>query len=345
MKTQTRLNRFYSSARNICVVISSCGAIFATNLLAQESSSQRYFEYQDAAQYSHLLWQSTLKDPISIELKAIKNFSGIPIDERDEDETYFYHGKLPTVMNAIYADAFRASRLFNPVSSNGDYRVELILDSYKLPFDYAPDDTWWQALHDDADRWLQTVPHTYVKLSVKLTSGRKKLKSWMDSVEMTLSSCDLNASPQPATYANNNNELARKYLATTPGQTFLAATNFLILQMLERLNEEPLTGKVEKIYGQEVYITSDSASFVEGKLVDVYLEHEISGTAPFPAGQLKIIKTMQNRAIAYPVSLRADHIKPDDWVALSPPVPMSQPKSKFIAANQCAPVHTASVES
>jgi hypothetical protein len=277
-------------------------------------------------------------------LLPLKNFSGIPMAHREADANYFYHGKLPRVMNQITTDAFIASRMFSVVKQPADYQIELTLDEYQLPFKYAPDDTWWQALHDQTDRWLQEAPPTHVKLTLAIKSGQKPIKPFMDSVEMVLSNCDLNAVPQPATAATNQDELSRIYLSTTPGQTFLAATNFLVLRAIERLNQEQLSGQIIDKFGSEIYLASDSVEFVEGQLLEVFYSRQPSGQSAISAGKLEVIKAMGVEALAYPVNLRADHLTVGDWVALERPTAISQPQSHFIAANQCASVYTSEAE-
>ena len=328
----------------LLVIGSFLGFFAAYSLQAEATISDRYFEYQQASKYTHLKWQNSLRPPITLALAPVKNYSGIPMENRDESAEYFYHGKLPTVLNRIYADTFKASRFFEPVVDKADYKVEMILDEYKLPFQYSPDDTWWQKLHDQADRWLQVPATTHVKLTLKVTSGQKKIKPWMDSVVMVLSNCDLNASPQPATFANNRDKITTEYLSTTPGQTFLAATNFLVLQTIQRLNQEALNGRVEKVSGNHIYLTSHTANFVQGDLIDLYFNELDKGKSALSSGQLKIIQSNQDSAIAYPVSLRADHIKINDWVEIKKTVPYSRPEAYFEAANQCAPVMTAEVD-
>ena len=87
-------------------------------------------------------------------------------------------------------------------------------------------------------------PDTLVTLTLKISSGKKAIKSWSDSVTMSLSNCDLNNSPQAATALANNHEQRRVYLSTTPGQTFFAATNFLIVKAIERLELEANFGRI-----------------------------------------------------------------------------------------------------
>ena len=122
--------------------------ISSVSVAVQASEHNRYLQYQQAANYTHLKWQNQIRPKVNLTLLPIKNYSGIPMEFRQESADYFYHGKLPGVLNDIVADAFRASRYFAINQDRADYRIELILDEYQLPFTYAPDDTWWQKLHD-----------------------------------------------------------------------------------------------------------------------------------------------------------------------------------------------------
>jgi hypothetical protein len=321
--------------------------VFCQSDEINNTSMKRYFEYRQASMYTHLNWTESLSDKISLSLKPIVNFSGIPVENRQEKAEYFNHGKLPRIMNNIYLDAFYVTRMFNPslvTTANdqpdhqSDYQVELIIDQYELPFKYAPDDHWWGKLHDQTDRWLQTPANTGVKLTIKVTSGLKKIRPWIDSVKMVLSNCDLNEVPQPQSSFNNKDELSKKYLSTASGQTFLAATNFLVLKTAQRLNLEPQLGKVARKFGDEIYLTSQSASFTQGQVLDLFFNNDNTGKAEVPAGKIKVIKASNNHAMAYPISLRSDHITIGDWVEISHSKTFNRPKSTFIATDSCAEV-------
>lgn len=345
MTTARQINSRVLNNINL-ISITSLLLILPTLALTSEKPAdhQRYFEYQQAVPFTHLNWPGTLTTAFKLNFLPIQNYSGIPIENREEDAQYYLHGNMPAQVQRIMEDTFEASRLFKSVSSNPDYHAQLTIDSYKLPFAYAPDNTWWQALHDDTDRWLQTPGKTYIKASLKLTSGTRPLKPWMDYVEIVLSNCDLNALPQPATAQMHNDELSKRFLSTTPGQTFLAATNFLVLRAIDRLNQESSLAKVERKFNQSVYLKSEHAPFVQGKVVNLLYNHSENGVSDLPAGQLKIIKTMHNKAIAYPINLTQGNIRVGDWVELKSPIKMQQPKSVFEPANKCASVHTAEVD-
>lgn len=315
-----------------------CGLIFIINPVKGEIPNQNTLTYQAAAYFSHLNWNQSLADKVSIKLSNIKNYSGIPFEDRHEKSDYFYYGKLPKIMNDIYADAFFASHYFEPKSANADYQVELILEKYKLPFSYQPDDDWWKKLQAQTDRWMQSASDTGIKLTIKLSSGNKKIKPWMESVEMMLSECDLNSQPQPQTWINNKNELIQTYLSTTPGQTFLAATNFLLLKTIQRINQEPLLAVVNEKFGDEIYLTSSNAYFTQGEVLDLYYNHETKGKSIIAAGQIQIIKALQNHATAYPVSLKSAHIKIGDWVEMQQTNHFEQPGSTYSSVKQCAKV-------
>lgn len=317
--------------------------VFATgsNCLAFNSTHDRQLEYQQAANFTHLKWNNQLQSSIKLRLPPIKNYSGIPMENRDENAEYFYHGKLPTILDDIVADSLIASRYFSINHEEADYQLEFILDDYRLPFQYAPDDKWWEKLHAQTDRWLQTPASTYVKLSIKLSSGKKKIKSWMDSIEVRLSNCELNEFPQPATSHNNSNPIIKNYLSTTPGQSFLAATNFLIVAVIERIHQQAALAIVENRFDGEISLYSENGSFTVGDILEVYHNHPEKGKSTMSAGQVKVISANQNRALAYPLNMRADNIRENDWVTLPRPVNFSRPLSMFKPSKRCAEVITA----
>lgn len=312
--------------------------------IKQDSLKYQNLEYQQAAKYSHLSWSEVSSEKVTLELSALKNFSGIPIEQREEKPKYYYHGKLPKIMDSIYQDAFLSSRFFSLVNQNADYKIELTLDHYKLPFNYDPEDQWWNKLYIKADRWLQKPPNTGIKLTLKMSSGKKPIKTWIKSVSMAMSNCDLNKHPQPQSYLANKNQVIRNYLSTTPGQTFLAATNFLILKAIQHIHQQPGLAKVEKVIGNQIHLYSPLLTFTNGEFLPVFYQDDKQVKSLFSTGQVEVIKAMQNHAIAYPINLRSDHIRVGDWIEMKDFPEYSNPISVFIAAKQCAPVITATLQ-
>ncbi|TQV81413.1 hypothetical protein FLL46_25010 [Aliikangiella coralliicola] len=341
------LNLFRRQSKSQLGLVLKIALLFCSSAAFAQQENEinlnaRYFEYQQAAMFSHLQWPESLTK-ISVNLLPIKNYSGIPIEQRDERPEYFYHGKLPLAMNNIFRDATLASRYFVPTNNKADYQMELILDSYQLPFQYAPDDQWWKKLHGQADRWLQTPKNASITMTIKITSGNKKIKPWMEKVQMMLSNCDLNTLPQPQSWMNNRDQITQNYLSTTPGQTFLAAANFLILKSINRIHQQPLLGQIKHKHGSTLHLISNETNFTMGETLKVYYQDADNGKSGLSAGTIKVINTDRNHAIAYPVTLRADHLKVGDWVELKSPAPYSKPLSKFRSASQCAEVVVAEV--
>ena len=347
-----QLFKYITQDKNKALLFLIFSSIFYNSLLfAQQptaiiepnmkSIEKRQLEHQQAASFTHLNWVEVNAEKISLNLKPIINYSGIPIEEREEDADYFNHGKLPKIVDNIIQSAFITSRRFTLTENKADYQIELMLDNYQLPFSYSADDSWTSSVNQQVKRWMKTPAAASVKLSIKLTSGNKTITPWIDSVEMKISVCDLNQITQPQTWANNEDKISRAYLTTTPGQSFLAATNFLVLKAIQRLNQQPLLGNVTRKLGNEIYIASQSAKFTQVKVLNLFYKNDKNEKPNISAGQIKIIKTMQNSAMAYPVNLRGDHIKVGDWVEISHNVNFDKPQSNYIPVNQCAQVTVA----
>ncbi len=309
-------------------------ATFASDSLTDSTTQESALPGQLTAQYTHLKWDSQVENKIPVRLIPIKNFSGIPFEDRNEKADYYYHGKIPESVNLIAADLLLASRHFDVNQQTPDYTFEFTLDRYKLPFKYAPDDIWWQDLHDQTDRWLQSPGDSIVKLTLNISSKNKSIPSWSESTEMRLSNCYLNRFPQPSTFNQNSNTRIRKYLTTTPGQAFVAATNYLIMNAIEKLNQTQFIGQVERKLGQDIIITRNKGNFTMGEILNVYFNHAKTGVSRYSAGTIKIIQTMGRQAIAYPVNLRADHITINDKVGIKA-MKISRPDYHFQPVNQC----------
>jgi len=339
----------YSPARrqlNIALsTLMTLGILISGHTIAVSSDSNQ-LEHLQAARYTHLKWRETGRIKTPVKLLSIVNYSGIPIEAREEKADYFSYGKLPLAMNNIWQDVFIASRYFSPSEQQADYQMQLILDEYQLPYEFAADDHWWQKLHDQTDRWLQPAANSRVSLTLQISSGRRTIEPWTSSIQMSMTDCDLNQFPQPRTWRSNQDQLIKRYLSTTPGQTFLAAVNYLTLKAIQRLEQQPEQGRVSGKYGGEVYLTAEQARFTRGETVDLYYrdsQHSASAHAPV-AGQLKIIKTSPAKTVAYPVNLRSDHIKVGDYVEVSKSGDFHKPASVYQPTTKCAPVESAQID-
>lgn len=343
-KTSIRLLTLSSALLSSALLIST-SPLIAADLFEIESSPSR-LEYRAAANYTYLKWLPQRQSSVNINLLPIQNYSGIPTQERDEKSDYYYHGKIPQDTQNLFADLISASRYFNPVESNTkarkttayDYQFQLTIERYQLPFDYAPNDVWWKELNADVDRWFVSPKNANIKLSLKVNSGKKYISSWSQSIETTLSNCDLNLQTQPLTAKENSNNVITEYAQTTLGQAFISASNYLILQAIHHISQQRRLAKVITNEHNELFIKSEDSTFKIGEKLELYYNSNDGIQSALPAGEIEVIKTYKNQAVAYPVDLRTDQIKPGDWIEVSEIHPYQSPKFSFTEKNNCAQV-------
>jgi len=309
----------------------------ASSQLGLDDSTTK-LEYQAASLYSYLSWYAFKGNRVAIKIMPIANYSGIPFEQREENATYYEHGKIPLAVNALFADLVQSSRILNVDKLDSDFKFLLTINQYQLPFDYAPDDIWWKELNDDVDRWMVAAKKTKVSLTLKIVGDNRQIQPWSRSIETTLAQCDVNSLSQPLTATNNQNQVLLEYGRSTPGQAFIAASNFLILQAIHHLNNQHGQAQVVHKSENELLLRAKNDSFVIGEKLGLYHQNQYSSQSLLPAGQVQIIKTFQNQAVAYPVNLRIDQIREGDWVELSTHYPITLPKPKFVSKNQCAQV-------
>ncbi len=310
-----------------------------------DSNQKPTHEENTIIEYSHLAWQSSSLQAINIQVLPIKNLSGIPIERREETADYFSHGKIPQQILTIFSDLVSASRYLQvpyqyanqkpSPSAVPDYYFQLTIDNYQLPFEYAADDSWWKKMHDDVDRWLIKPESSIIKLSLTISSGKKWISPWHQSIETRVSDCDLNLQIQPLTSNINQDKTVREYLKTTSGQSFVAASNYLILQAIQKINQRQAMAKVISKFENEIFIVAEKGQFTLGEKLDIYYQPTIKHQSLLPAGKIEIIKTYKNQAVAYPVNMRSDQIKVGDWIELNEKRIYSKPKSVFKAKNNC----------
>lgn len=319
------------------------------SLFSVNSSSKNGFEansriskleYQIASMFTHLKWSQAHSKPVKIKILPIKNFSGIPMELRKEKSDYFNHGKIPLSANQLFSDLVNASRYLSSTDANSDYQLQLSINRYQLPHDYAPDDLWWKELQDDVDRWLVTPNHSHVSLTLEVISHQHVTTTWSHTIGISLSNCDINSQSQPLITLNNDPTI-RGFVETAPGQAFIAASNFLILQSIYHISRKDGFARVASKSENELLLLSDNQSFSPGEELALFQNNRYPTPSSLPIGRVQIIKTYQNQAVAYPINLRADQIKPGDWVEMKSSIPYPEPKSIFIPKNTCAQVSVA----
>jgi hypothetical protein len=306
-------------------------------------------EYQNAANYTHLQWANQLKAPRTIRLLPIINRSGVQIDTDQQPSSYYEYGNMPKSLPLLVDGLINSSRFFtinHQVSNDpaSDYQMQLIINQYELPFEHRPKTSWLEQSKSNVDRWFVTPKNARISLTLTMTSLNRHMRSWSKSIEMTMARCDLNATPQPLNGSIKGNESLTSYLESTPGQTFVSAANFLILQSIKNLASKRELAQVISKYENELFLKADHNYFVVGESVNLYHNDQYESQRALPAGQVRIIKAFQNQAVAYPISLRADHIKEGDWVEVGKIRPIQKPRSHFEAKHQCANVSVASLD-
>ncbi len=311
---------------------------FTSNLTNASANHQSNIAYQNAASYTHIKWNSTNDQIISINLLPLQNFSGIPIEKRSENTEYFNHGKIPIEIDLLSSSLLQSSRQFMLESqSTGDYQFQFILEQYQLPHHYAPDDSIWQEYKDEVDRWLETEKSSKVKLTLKITSSNKPTPPWSKSISTQLTQCDINLTPQPLSpYANNSKNLSQ-YVKALPAQAFIAANNFLIVEALRYLRSKNKFATVEKINGGAFFIKSSNTPFNVGDNLSIHQENR-NQISNFPIGLVQVIKAFGNQATAYPVNFKPSQVRVGDRVALNNINQFEKPDYLLKTKNTCGMV-------
>lgn len=302
-----------------------------------EQLQQTELNYQTASQFTYLDWSESFITQHKISLLPIENRSGIPIQQRKEKPEYYDHGKIPKEIDQLFANLVNSSQGFNNVSY-GDYQMSLVIHEYQMPYNYAPDDKWWLTVKDSVDRWLIEQKTTELKLSLSITSGKRAIRPWRSTATVRMTHCDLNAMVQPLGPTQNENQVLRNYQQSIPGQAFISASNYLLIQALKHLAQTPQQAKVISKNDNEILVRSDHTTFSHGQRLPLFQSDTHRQTSLLPVGELLVVKTYQNQAVAYPATLRADQVRVGDWVSIQKRSDFTQPKSKYLAKNTCAPV-------
>jgi len=339
------LNNFLTTQKtyNLLALVLSGLSFISTNISANDTQMDiptSSLEYQSASKYSHLKWHSGLDTPIKVNILPVQNYSGIPIKTKQQDANNFDYSEIPASIELLFLDLTKASRYLEIDQENSDFYFQLSIEEYKLPYDFKPEDGWIDELNGKIDRWLISPKSSSVKLSLRIT-GKQPVKPWVHTISAALDTCDLNSIPQPLTSTNNSNQVLTSYLHTSIGQSFVAASNYLILQGIKHIKQKHTLAQVTDKYDNELILTAKNGLFTIGEKLNVYYQNNYPNQFDLPAGEVQIVKAYSNQAVAYPTSLRSDQIKKGDWVKLNKTTPIQRPSSKFIPKNQCAEVEVA----
>lgn len=312
--------------------------ILASNLSLVSASNLNKISYQNAASYTHILWNNTNTDPIRINLLPIQNFSGIPIENRSENTEYFNHGNIPIEINILSSSLIQSSYQFELKRKVlGDYQFQFVIEQYKHPHPYAPDNNIWQEYKDEVDRWLDTKKSSKVKLTLKIKSANKPSSPWSKSVVAQLTQCDVNLSPQPLLPFINDNKNLAQYISATPAQAFIAANNYLIIESLRYLRNKNEFATIEKINGGEFFIKSVATPFIKGDNLSIHQENN-GKISNFPIGLVEVVKTFDNQATAFPLNFKPSQVRVGDRVALLNNSQFKKPDYFLESINTCGMV-------
>jgi len=339
------LNNFLTTCKVYSLLAISLGGLsfISTNLSANDTQLDiptSSLEYKSASKYSHLKWYSLLDIPIKVSVLPIQNYSGVPIKTKQKDANNFDHSEIPASVALLFSDLANSSRYLEVDNKNNDFHFQLSIEEYKLPYDFKPEGGWVDELNGKIDRWFVSPKSSQVKLSLKIT-GKTPMKPWVHSVSAVLDTCDLNSLPQPLTSISNNNKILVDYVKTSPGQAFIAASNYLILQGIKHIKQKHTLAQITGKYDNELFLTAKNNLFTSGEKLNIYYQNAYPNRFDMPAGEVQVIKAYSNQAVAYPTTLRSDQIKKGDWVELRNHTPVQLPRSKFIPKNQCAEVEVA----
>lgn len=103
--------------------------VLIASLCAKLTAETYQLEHQQAANYTHLRWSTIDTDKLSINIKPIKNFSGLAIAQKNTAANYHHFAKLPDGLNQLNQQVFLASNFFKIDFDNPSYIVELSLDN------------------------------------------------------------------------------------------------------------------------------------------------------------------------------------------------------------------------
>ena len=301
----------------------------------QHRSSPSILEHQQAANYTHVKWPNNGGNQVKILRRVIINRSGVPLTSKTEQPQEFNHSSTPLPIDSLFESMLNASQYFLSSDLKSDYQLELIIDQYQLPFDYSAGETWWQSLTSKLDQLFSSARDARITLSMRLSSNKRHIPTWQRDISVSISECELNQSPQSLVFDPKRREELTSYARSTIGQSFIAASNFLILQAIEHINNNGTMARVDKVNQNDLLLVAQKSLFSLGEKLPLYHNNSYSNQTRLPVGSVQVIKTFENQALAYPIDLSIGSIKVGDWVKVNNSAIYLKPSSIFDPVTQC----------
>ena len=301
----------------------------------QANSSESALENKTAADFTHVKWRNRGTNSVQILIQPIINRSGIPLSDQQDNEENFDHSKIPFSIDSFFAGMINASQYFTSSDQQGDYQLQLVIDQYQHPFDYSPNENWWQGLGGKVNRMFSTTQNAQITLSLRLKSHKRHIPIWQKDISVSLTGCELNKAPQSLDFPSEQKGELNRYAQSSMGQTFIAAGNFLILQAIHQVNTNGLMARVDKVNQNDLLLVADNNLFNLGEKLALYHNNSYSNQTRLPVGSVQVIKTFENQALAYPVDLSMSSIKVGDWVKIDETDVYPKPVSIFDPFTQC----------
>jgi len=314
-------------------------------------SQAELLEYQAAAPYTHIQIEPIPEPLTSIQLEPLQNRSGIAIGSTAEKHDYYNHGKLPAAINDLLHELVEQQGWL-AVEEAAQYRFTFTLLDYHLPLPYAPDDKWYQALHDQVDRWGLRAVNSEVMLRLTVAPNKTSFALapfWHRDIRVALSNCDLNRQPQPLVKLSGHSPSLDAYRHSLPGQALIAAVNYLTYQALLHLGQSESVATVVGKQNNALVLYSEHQALLVGDKLRVYPRLKAAEKhnqllqikAQRPLGEVWIAESDRQLALAYPVNFRPDQARIGDSVRFNKSQRLAQqPKLQFVykPTRQCASV-------
>jgi len=328
-----------SSIPNLFGVLMLILLVFVSTTLKsdpkQAGSLDSTLENQAAADFTHIKWTNNGSSSEEVLFLPIINRSGIPLNREQNNEQGFDHSKIPFSIDSFFDGMINASQYFASAGQQSDYQLELTIDRYQHPFDYSPNENWWQGMGGKLNRLFSSSQNAQIVLSLRMKSNKRYIPAWQRVISVYLSECELNKAPQSLAFPLEQNDELDRYAHSSMGQAFIAAGNFLILQAIHHVRTNAVMARIDKVNQNDLLLVADNNSFNIGEKLALYHNNSYSNQTRLPVGSVQVIKTFENQALAYPVDLSISSIKVGDWVKVNKTGAYPRPSSIFLPVTQC----------
>jgi len=292
-----------------------------------------YLKGGETREYAYVLWQTNPGAATSIQLLPTVNATGRTEYASNQYSGLAKHSEVRNLPSALHnAVAHLVSHAGFQIShKEASWKLQFVLYDYQTL--YALDDRDHAAslglgqIDRVWSQWAGDNKASRVKLALVLYDhlGHQQLTV---PVAASMMPCERGATPM--VYGPGpEQQFLNGFATTTTGQTFAAAVNRSMVELVQFFADQPIRGSVLKVDRNEVYVSLGKGTVYPKEVLQLQYQQD-AALPPYTVGHLAVEEVFDDVAITHPIDLFAANIAAGDQVSIYKKLtqPVALPVSK-----------------